>query len=471
MEFSRAKIINHTSGAEKLCASAARISNTKYSSIELYSKSFDDDQDIVKKVLGIGHISFIEHASFNIAFENVSAFVEQFMIEFRLAAFTIKSRRYVDFGDMGYLVPAFTFKKDAKVFDDINDDLLNKYRSHMSFLFSGYRDLLADNIPKEDARFILPYSYRSNFYCTINCRELIHVIYAALHGRGRFYPEIVSIGSSLLEQGKEIFPSAFNSLGKIESGNEDKSTKLSELFNNEIPRAKNFDHGVELLSHTHRCDDLVLTSAIVTNTGCSTKDALDYISDSKENCNKIIEIISGDRRNREFEQINFTFRINNISLAGLTHLVRHRIQNIIIPSFVEAGKSSNFITPKSIASNKHLLEKYNNIWKENNIVFEYFRDAGCDDYALVYLYLSGNLLNVITTMNAREILHFIRLRSCNRAQWEIRNIAIDMLKILREISPMIFSKYGPSCYINNKCPEGKMTCGKINEVCNLFDNL
>ena len=62
-------------------------------------------------------------------------------------------------------------------------------------------------------------------------------------------------------------------------------------------------------------------------------------------------------------------------------------------------------------------------------------------------------------MNARELLHFMKLRTCSRAQWEIRGVACKMLELLRESEPEIFNAYGPSCALG-KCPEGKMSCGK-----------
>lgn len=73
-------------------------------------------------------------------------------------------------------------------------------------------------------------------------------------------------------------------------------------------------------------------------------------------------------------------------------------------------------------------------------------------------------------MNARALLNFFRLRSCNRAQWEIRELAIQMLKEVRKIYPVLFKNAGPGC-INGPCPEGTMTCGKIVEVREKFKTL
>ena len=71
---------------------------------------------------------------------------------------------------------------------------------------------------------------------------------------------------------------------------------------------------------------------------------------------------------------------------------------------------------------------------------------------------------VITTLNANELFTFISLRSCNRAQWEIAKDAKALVIKLREKSSVLFSFYGPTCYSIGKCPEGRMSCGKMNEI-------
>lgn len=73
-------------------------------------------------------------------------------------------------------------------------------------------------------------------------------------------------------------------------------------------------------------------------------------------------------------------------------------------------------------------------------------------------------MDIMTTINARELKHFIQLRTCRRAQWEIRKISIEILQCLRNSCPELFCFFGPGCYVNGFCPEGKMTCGNMNQV-------
>ena len=77
---------------------------------------------------------------------------------------------------------------------------------------------------------------------------------------------------------------------------------------------------------------------------------------------------------------------------------------------------------------------------------------------------------ILMTMNVRELRHFMQLRMCNRAQWEIRELATRMLKQVREVCPVIFDNAGPGC-VSGRCPEGNMSCGKAAEVREKFSNL
>lgn len=77
---------------------------------------------------------------------------------------------------------------------------------------------------------------------------------------------------------------------------------------------------------------------------------------------------------------------------------------------------------------------------------------------------------MICTFNARSLFNFFSHRCCNRAQWEIREIAVEMLRLVRKVAPNLFAHAGPPC-LNGPCPEGKMSCGKTVQVRERFQNL
>jgi thymidylate synthase (FAD) len=77
---------------------------------------------------------------------------------------------------------------------------------------------------------------------------------------------------------------------------------------------------------------------------------------------------------------------------------------------------------------------------------------------------------MICTFNARSLLNFFAHRCCNRAQWEIREVAVQMLRLVKKVAPNLFLKAGPPC-VFGKCKEGRMSCGKMAEVRERFKEL
>lgn len=469
MNNATAIIFGYDTKAEAAIAAAARISTTEGSAIDLYDQALEkDNSGLIRKVIGLGHVTTTEHAVFNIAFDDVSMLFEQFLIEHRLPAYTIKSRRYVDYTDMGAVMPTLRFKESvsADVIKTCCDRLADRYEG----LFAKYIQLVDLGIPKEDARFVLPYAIRSHIIMTVNARELMHIIYTLLKGRGSKYPEFREIGEQLYTQASILLPDVFEKYLSVEKGTEDKE-KLFGMLVDKIPMNQEEKVPAPLVSvvtHTPKPDKLLPLLAIMNHTGCTPDTAMDYLRDNTEAQDKAIHYLTRDRRKRELEQMHVTFRINSITLSSLTHLTRHRIQNLIVPSFTEMGKSEDFILPPSVGNNDKALEIYQAAFKEGMEIYLELEKAGVVPEDLAYIYQGGNLTSVITTMNGRELMHFSRLRCCNRAQWEIQGIANLMLGACRKISPAIFNNVGPACFMDGSCPEGKMSCGQMKEVKGMY---
>lgn len=451
---SEVKIVGYSNCGESLCAAGGRISTQPGDVFDILEKSKDAEKNasLIQKVTKSGHNSVIEHLFFNLAFRNVSVVVEQFMIEFRLASFTVKSRRYVDFGDAGFFVPEFS-----------SESVKEKYTEHMSKLFDTYNKLTEKGIAKEDARFVLPYCFFSNFICSMNAREFLNVLRAMLYGRGSKYPEIKKIGLSLLEQAQEIAPGvmeSFNNFGKTFDDKPDFSFLSSKgEYVNEKPL-------VELISYTENSDLTVAKTALISETALN-QDEVNSVASDGETRKRIIDAVIDCTRPRPLEAASYTFRLNNVSLACITHIVRHRIQCVTVPELTSSNRG-RYIIPPAIKADAELFELYTNAFSETEKLYNELRDMGESEENLVYVLLSGNTLDLTITMNARELLLFLKLRTCERAQWEIRDYAYLMLKMLRESAPDIFRRYGPSCFVTGVCPEGRLSCGKITEIKNRF---
>lgn len=453
MAKSGAFIIGFSDCGESVCAASGRISTQKGTALEIFERSHDEEKNskLISKVIRSGHTSTVEHMLFNLAFENVSVVVEQFMIEFRLASFTVKSRRYVDFSDSGYFVPDFS-----------SEELKSEYVSHMNSLFSLYSELCEGGIPKEDARFVLPYCFFSNFFCSLGGREMVNVLRAMLFGRGKDIPEIYEIGKQLLSECKKKAPGVFSNF-------EEDNCDYRDLVDLSFVRGEK-EEGVkkelELLGFTPKSEKLVAAAALCERTTLS-KESISKAVEDEETVERIIDAVFSSSRPRALESAVFTVRFNDISLSTLTHLARHRMQGLLVPRLCDCDRTS-YIIPPSVGESE-LLEKYIDAFEKTAAFCEKLRKNGVQDGESVYCLLSGNTVDVVSTMNARELKLFFELRTCTRAQWEIRERATRLLFELRKISPVLFKNYGPSCFSRGKCPEGRLSCGKMVEMKEFFE--
>ena len=157
------------------------------------------------------------------------------------------------------------------------------------------------------------------------------------------------------------------------------------------------------------------------------------------------------------EHAVFTFRIEGLSRAALAQLTRHRLASFDVQSqrYVRIPEEA-MIFPQSIVESAFLSEVKGIMGYVMNL-YQRMVDAGIPKEDARYITPQAVPTSLIMTMNARELLHFFSLRTCNRAQWEIRELADEMLRICKQVEPRIFYNAGPGC-VTGKCPE-KRPCG------------
>ncbi len=173
------------------------------------------------------------------------------------------------------------------------------------------------------------------------------------------------------------------------------------------------------------------------------------------------------------EHASFTFAIEGISRACSHQLVRHRLASYSQQSqrYVSEEAGFDYVIPPSIREDEELTRFFESFMAEAqkayNHLVERLHERGLEGEAANqdarFLLPNACETKIIVTMNARELLHFFGQRCCLRAQWEIRALAEEMLRLVKGIAPVIFSKAGPRC-ISGSCPEGDYTCGRIKEV-------
>lgn len=232
---------------------------------------------------------------------------------------------------------------------------------------------------------------------------------------------------------------------------------------------------VRMLAHSPRPEEIVALGAKL----CYSSAGLDklqqgvQVKEQGDFINKLMEM----GHQSPLEHASFTFAAEGVSRSLLAQITRHRIASFSVQSqrYVSehSAKSADgvfdYIIPPRIAE---LGEEYVKTFEEQmRAIQEYYdywlklldNSAGQAAEDARYVLPNAAETKLIVTMNARELLHFFSLRCCNRAQWEIREMAEAMLKEVQKVAPHIFGNGGPPC-VGGACPEGKMSCGKAAEM-------
>lgn len=250
---------------------------------------------------------------------------------------------------------------------------------------------------------------------------------------------------------------------------------------------------VELLQHTPEPEKIIAAAAKL----CYSSSGIDGILDGldAEKTEKFLNRLMSMGHESPTEHITFTFGIEGVSRSLLAQITRHRIASYSVKSqrYVNEGKF-DFVIPPEIEkipeAKKEFLSAMNEDVKSYNkladILFEkHYNDMvadGADEKKAKisaekkaiedarYVLPNACETKMIVTMNARSLMNFFHHRCCERAQWEIRDLACRMLTLVKEVAPTLFAKAGPRC-VNGSCPEGAMSCGKMLEKRELFGSM
>lgn len=443
-------------------AAAGKLSRFPGNVIEVLEScnDYESNLKLVKRIIKMGHKSIIEHDYLVFALCDVTPIVEQTLIGYRMTSFTVKSRREVDFRTVGFYTPEFR-NKSGEIHEK-NEELKEEYNKHMKMLFNTYADIVDKEVNVEDARFILPYSYHDNFIMGVNARELEKMIIALRFSNLSKIPDLKKVGETLYKIVKEKVPYLVPNIKSQEPKEETGFEYLESM--EERPEIKIIEK-TNMISYTPNADDVVLESAIMYHYQCSKEKAKEILNnivkkDEKAKEKMMYEIMHKEER-RELEQVSFSFQIP-ISLAILTHLTRHRMHSLLVPEFLPMWDMNNYITPETVKAKANDI--YKQAVKKNIEIKEKFEKLGVYEADLVYFYLGNQMLNVVTTMNARNIQWVCRLRCCNKAQWQIRFVAKDMAKQVSEVAPLIGKGLGATCMTDRYCGEGRECCGLIDSL-------
>lgn len=250
---------------------------------------------------------------------------------------------------------------------------------------------------------------------------------------------------------------------------------------------------VELLRYTPDGEKLVASAAKL----CYSSVGISQIEQGldEEKLQKFLNLLMDLGHESPMEHVSFTFGVEGVSRTLTHQLVRHRIASYsqqsqryvrldqfeyIIPPAIENNKEAKEIFIKAMEDDQANYEKITNLLFEdhfNRYISEGLKEKEAKSKAekeaiedARYIFPNACETKIVVTMNARSLFNFFKLRCCNRAQWEIRELAIQMLTEVKKVYPILFKNAGPGC-LNGPCSEGNMTCGKIVEVREKFRTL
>lgn len=250
---------------------------------------------------------------------------------------------------------------------------------------------------------------------------------------------------------------------------------------------------VSLLAYTPQPEKTIASAAKLCYSSASIEDIREGLTPEKTA--SFVDMLAEIGHESPIEHVSFTFGIEGVSRAFLAQITRHRLASYSVQSqrYVKEAMFE-FVLPPEIEQVPEAKEEFLRAMEEDqkhydkitNILTEKhkatFISDGKDEKTALRLaskkaiedarFVLPNACDtkMVCTMNARTLLNFFSHRCCNRAQWEIQAVAIEMLRLVMQVAPNVFKKAGPKC-INGACPEGKMTCGKMKEMRELFSDI
>jgi thymidylate synthase (FAD) len=215
---------------------------------------------------------------------------------------------------------------------------------------------------------------------------------------------------------------------------------------------------VELLYHTPNPERAIATAARLCYAPVGASELMETMP--PERVRSVLTTIMGSGHFSTLEHASYTFAVDGVSRALTHQLVRHRLASFNQQSqrYVKFKGDISVIKPETIAQNEACSQLFDEVTDTISKAYQTLVEAGIPAEDARYLLPNACETKIVITMNVRELLHFFELRCCNRAQWEIRELAWRMLDLVRPTAPFIFVDAGAPC-VHGSCTEGKMTCG------------
>lgn len=142
------------------------------------------------------------------------------------------------------------------------------------------------------------------------------------------------------------------------------------------------------------------------------------------------------------EHCSASFLVEGISRTATHQLVRHRIASFSQESqrYVDQRKLDDdlVVVPDSIYYDDNAMFYFKGLVDHSLEVYDELRNLGIPKEDARFTMLEGTKSRLVVSMNFRSWRHFLWLRLDKAAQWEIRKVAHEILKVLYTEAPKTF---------------------------------
>lgn len=216
---------------------------------------------------------------------------------------------------------------------------------------------------------------------------------------------------------------------------------------------------VELLYHTPDPERAIATAARLCYAPVGASELMETMPE--ERVRSVLSTIMASGHFSTLEHASYTFAIDGVSRALTHQLVRHRLASFNQQSqrYVKFKDGIEVVKPGSVEASPKASAVFDEAMAAAEQAYASLMELGIPAEDARFVLPNAAETKIVVTMNVRELLHFFELRCCNRAQWEIRELALKMLELVKPTAPYVFMDAGASC-VRGTCPEGKMTCGE-----------
>jgi thymidylate synthase (FAD) len=205
-------LLRYTPGPEETVSMAAKLCYSPSDIESLRDRITSKDQRaFVQKLVKVGHMSPVEHASFTFAIEGISRACSHQLVRHRLASYSQQSQRYVsEQSGFDYVMPE-TIRGD--------EELRSYFETFMAEAQIAYNHIvkrlnerkISGEAANQDARFVLPNAAETKIMVTMNARELLHFFRQRCCRRAQW--EIRRMAQQMLHAVKEVAPTIFEKAG------------------------------------------------------------------------------------------------------------------------------------------------------------------------------------------------------------------------------------------------------------------